>query len=230
MSILFLIPSLLDRENTDVIPQETRDIIRNIHVFFVENIKTSRRFLRKMIPDFDIDASTFYHINEHENEYLQAEKHFHSGENIGLLSECGYPAVADPGKSLIAFAHQCNIPVKPLTGPNSILMALMASGFNGQEFCFHGYLPQKETELKRKIQELLTASHKATQIFMEAPYRNDKLLKQLLLNLPDSTQLCIASNITGSMEKIISKPIAEWKKINISFHKQPAIFLLQSGN
>jgi 16S rRNA (cytidine1402-2'-O)-methyltransferase len=149
-----------------------------------------------------------------------------AGTDIGMISESGCPGVADPGSSLAQLAHQINAKVKPHVGPNSILLALMASGFNGQHFQFHGYLPNKQPMLNQKLQEIERESkaNNVSQFFIETPYRNDQMIKEILKNCHDETRLCVAANLTGEAERIISLPIKKWKQLTVSFHKQPAVF------
>jgi 16S rRNA (cytidine1402-2'-O)-methyltransferase len=168
-------------------------------------------------------------LNEHENESLaDAKKIWLSGNDIGFISEAGCPSVADPGQELVALAHQNEVKVIPYVGPNSILLALMASGFNGQQFQFLGYLPNKQPFLSSKIKEMEMESRvkNCTQIFIETPYRNDQLLAELLKNCSNETRICVACHLTGKEEQIISKTVSQWKQMQVSFHKKPAVFLL----
>ena len=230
--MLYIIPSALSPDNINCIPQETIDIIKSLDTFYIEDLRTARRFLRKVDRTFDIDGSTFLELNEHTNEDLhKASELFANGKSIGLLSDCGCPAVADPGKALVEIAHENNITIKPLIGPSSILLALMASGFNGQSFSFEGYLPNKQPALDKKINELENKSRKEnkTILFIETPYRNNQLKEKLIEKLNPNTRLCIAANLTATDEKIISKSIKEWKKIKADFHKKPAVFSILAG-
>ena len=228
-AVLHLIPNLLAPDQAQVIPSYLSEIVSNLKVFYVEEIKSARRFLKKMNKDIVIDHLTFFMLNEHENNSIQeASKFLNQGISIGYISEAGCPAVADPGQELVALAHRLGIEVKPHVGPNSILLALMASGFNGQQFRFHGYLPNKQPMLTKKIKEIEAESHSAncTQIFIETPYRNHQLIEELLKHCNPNTKLCVAANLTASDEKIISKTIKEWKNTEIAFHKIPAVFVL----
>jgi len=230
--MLYIIPSALSTENSNCIPQETIDIIKSLDLFYIEDLRTARRFLRKIDRTFDIDGSTFFMINEHTKEDIQkAATYFKQGKSIGLLSDCGCPAVADPGKDLIEIAHKNNVTVKPLVGPNSILMALMASGFNGQSFSFEGYLPNKQPALNQKISEVENKSRneRKTYLFIETPYRNNQLKEKLIEKLNPNTRLCIAANLTAPDELIISKTIKEWKNTTADFHKKPAVFVIFAG-
>ena len=227
--ILHLIPNLLAPDQPQVIPSYIADIVSGLNVFYVEEIKSARRFLKKMNKDIVIDHLTFFMLNEHENNSLQeAEKILNQGVSIGYISEAGCPAVADPGQELVALAHRIEAEVKPHVGPNSILLALMASGFNGQQFQFHGYLPNKQPMLSQKIKEIEAESRikNCSQLFIETPYRNHQLLDELLKHCNPNTRLCIAANLTAIDEKIISKTIKEWKQTEISIHKIPAVFVL----
>lgn len=226
---LHLIPNLLSPDDTHVIPSYIAELVSNLNVFYVEEIKSARRFLKKMNRDIVIDHLTFYILNEHQNESLkEAHALFSKGISIGYISEAGCPAVADPGQELVAIAHEVGVEVKPHVGPNSILLALMASGFNGQQFHFHGYLPNKQPMLSHKIKEIEQESRlkKCSQLFIETPYRNHQLLDELLRNCHAETRLCIAANLTASNEQIISKTIKEWKQTQVSLHKIPAVFVL----
>lgn len=231
--MLYIIPSALSTENNACIPQETIDVIKSLDTFYIEDLRTARRFLRKVDREFDIDGSTFLMINEHTSQDLeQAAGFFKAGKDIGLLSDCGCPAVADPGKALVEIAHNNNVEVKPLVGPNSILMALMASGFNGQSFSFEGYLPNKQPALDKKIKEVENKSRNEnkTYLFIETPYRNNQLKEKLIEKLQPNTRLCIAANLTAPDELIVSKTIKDWKNTTADFHKKPAVFVIYSGH
>lgn len=225
--MLYIIPSALSDDNYHCLPTETVEIINSLSIFFIEDLRTARRFLRKVNRNFDIENTTFYFINEHGKEDLENVKgHFTKGENVGLLSDCGCPAVADPGKELIELAHTYQVQVKPLVGPNSILLALMASGLNGQSFSFEGYLPNKQPALDQRITELenISKRDKKTILFIETPYRNNQLKEILVKKLKPQTRLCIAANLTSKDELIVSKTIQNWQKDKHSFHKLPAVF------
>jgi len=228
---LYLIPSLLAEGSVEaVIPGGTLEIIRRLDHFIVEEIRTARRFLIKAGIGKPLDEVTFYIFNEHSGnadpgEFLSCTA---EGNDIGLLSEAGVPCVADPGNRIVAAAHESGIRIVPLTGPSSIVLALMASGFNGQNFCFCGYLPADRTLRVKKIRELerTILEKNQTQIFIETPYRNMQLFEALTNTCHESTMLCIASGVTGPDEKIVSMPIYAWKKVKPDLHKKPAIFLL----
>ena len=228
---LYLIPTILsDGSSETVLPIIIQRKIKELNIYIVENIRTARRHIKKICPKKNIDNITFYAYGKHDKINLEQEilPHFLNGEDIGLLSEAGLPCIADPGSKIVEYAHEFNTKVVPLVGPSSILLALMASGMNGQEFAFTGYLPIDKKVRKRNIKILEAVAKKTgqTQIFMEAPYRNEQLLDALRSNCNDSTKLCIAANITASNEFIQTKTIREWKKTKINIHKQPVIFLL----
>jgi 16S rRNA (cytidine1402-2'-O)-methyltransferase len=229
---LFLIPVTLGGDNiADTIPSGVSAIISLLRVFVVEEIRTARRYLRKTDPVFPIDDSVFYVLNEHtRNEDM--EEMLDSaldGKDIGLMSEAGLPGIADPGSALISLAHRKGIRVKPLSGPSSILLALISSGMNGQSFTFNGYLPVKPDERHRKIRELEERSRSGeSQIFMETPYRNLKLFNDLISSCNGSTRLCIAAGLTTDKEYILSRTIKEWKGTNPPIDRIPTVFILQS--
>ena len=230
---IYLIPTTLGESNLNrVLPNDLFSQINEIDHYIVENIRTARRYLKKLKITKEIDELTFYTLNKHTeiNEisgYLNvAEK----GENIGIISEAGCPGIADPGAAIVKIAHQKNIEVIPLVGPSSILLALIASGMNGQNFAFNGYLPVKKPEKIQKLKDLERKSkfEAQTQIFMEAPYRNKSLLDDILQNCNKSTLLCIAADITLETEFIKTKTIAQWKKQIPNINKRPAIFIIQA--
>jgi len=227
---IYLIPSPISEEDMNtVLPEKITDTIQKLDTFFVENVRTSRRFLSKAgvknIEDisFDIlDKKTDQHTVERLLDIVK------NGKDVGIMSEAGCPGIADPGSKINKLAHKNNIDVIPLTGPSSIFLALMASGFNGQSFQFHGYLPIDKSEREKSIKNLerLVNSNNQTQIFMEAPYRNNQILNSLLKSLKPDTLLCIATNITGAEEYIKTKPVKVWRKQIPDLHKKPTIFLL----
>ncbi len=229
---LFLIPTTLGNLDTisKVIPDYNLSVIHSLDVFIVEQLRTARRFLIKAKHPKAIDDLVFFELNKYTDEnaiheYLQSAK---DGKSIGLISEAGTPCVADPGASIVSLAHKNGIQVVPLIGPNSIILALMASGFNGQKFCFHGYLPVEGNQLGRKIKEIEASSGKfdQTHIFIETPYRNKQMLDSLLKNCKLQTSICVATNISLESESIKSRTVAEWKKETVDFHKKPTVFLL----
>ena len=231
---LVLIPIPLGECSPEyAIPSEIFAIIGKLDYFIVENIKTARRYIRKADAHKNIDEITFFILNKHTdpkefNGFLEPLK---QGHDIGIISEAGVPGIADPGAPVVKLAHEQNIRVVPLVGPSSIILALMASGMNGQNFTFHGYLPIKNHARTKAIKELEKQSKlkNQTQIFMETPYRNNKLITTLMEVCQGSTNLCIASNITTKEEFINTKPISQWKKDVPDLHKKPTIFLLHAG-
>jgi len=213
-----------------VIPAYNNEILHGIRIFVVENIRTARRFIKKSGHPLPIDDMLFFELNKHTPEedissFLQPAV---NGEDMGVLSEAGTPAVADPGAVVVNMAHRKNIRVVPLVGPNYIILALMASGFNGQQFCFHGYLPIESHQQAKKIREIeQDAWRKSTsQIFIETPYRNNKMLASLVKTCKPQTLLCVASNLTLPSEKIITQNMDSWKKETTDFNKKPAVFIL----
>ena len=228
---VFLIPSFLYENAVETIPPYVLHAVKQCQVFFVENERSARRYLKSVWREMVIDDYKWYAIHKAENEVQNAfTQILKSGKNIGIISEAGCPGVADPGQVLINAAQKINAVVKPLVGPNSILLALMASGMNGQQFAFCGYLPIDNAERKNAIRELEINSTKknATQIFIETPFRNNALIRHLLEVCKPETRLCIAVDITAPTENIVTKSIGEWKKQQPDIHKRLAIFLLQA--
>ena len=234
-SKVYLIPSLLDDEAIETIPPYIIDAVKDCQIFFVENERTTRRYLKKIWKEIVIDDYQWSVMGDREYEETVFKSMIREGKNIGIISEAGCPGVADPGQGLIAIAQDLNADVKPLVGPDSIILALMASGMNGQHFKFAGYLPIDEHDRAKAIKELETESQKigCTQIFIETPYRNNRLIETLLKKCKPTTKLCIAVDLTGKNEWIKTKTIAEWskgllseKKEKVDIHKRPAIFLL----
>ena len=206
-------------------------IVKNIKYFIVENIRTSRRYLRKLDPTIQIDGLIFFELNQHTNssqtdEFLQP---IIDGFDVGIISEAGCPGIADPGAEVVKKAHAKQIQVIPLVGPSSILLSLMASGMNGQNFAFIGYIPVKQLDRVKAIRELEKRSglEIQTQIFIEAPYRNVPLLTDLINTLGDQTRLCIACDITLDSEYIKTQTVAQWKHGIPDLNKRPTIFLVQ---
>ncbi len=228
---LYLIPTLLgDSSPGDVLPSNMKALLSGITHFVVEDLRTARRFLKKVDKNINIDDLSFYELNEHSNieELPELIKPLLSGEDTGLMSEAGTPCVADPGALLVSLAHEHGIRVIPLSGPSSIFMALMASGFNGQNFVFHGYLPvekHKKTNAIRKLEQDAYRNDQ-TQIFIETPYRNLQLFESLISTCNPDTRLCIAAMLTTRGEMIRTLRITDWKKNPPDIHKQPAVFLI----
>jgi 16S rRNA (cytidine1402-2'-O)-methyltransferase len=229
---LYLIPLPLgDNQLYESIPSGVIETVGRLRYFIVEEIRTARRYLRKTDREFPLDASVFHILNEHtrEEEIATMLDSAMKGNDIGLMSEAGLPGIADPGALIVAMAHTKGIRVKPLTGPSSILMALISSGLNGQNFCFHGYLPIKPAEREKKIREIEARSKTGeAQIFIETPYRNMKMVNDLLKTCMRSTRLCIASAITTDAEFILTLTIDEWKTRIPEIHKVPAVFVIQA--
>jgi len=228
---LYLIPVTLgDTAIETVLPPYNREIIVNIRHFIVEDIRSARRFLKKVDRDIDIDTLTFYELNKHTSPddisgYL---KPLLAGNSMGVISEAGCPAVADPGADVVAIAQRKNLKVVPLVGPSSILLAVMGSGFNGQSFAFHGYLPIESGERAKKLKMLEQRAYteNQTQLFIETPYRNNKMLDDILQNCRPQTLLCIAADLTCEGEYIKTKSISDWKRKKPDLSKIPCIFLL----
>jgi 16S rRNA (cytidine1402-2'-O)-methyltransferase len=228
---LYLIPTLLgDSDPAMVMPAKLGSIITSIKHFVVEDLRTARRFLKKVDRSIDIDTLSFSVLNEHSNaqDIPDLIKPSLRGHDMGIMSEAGTPCVADPGAALVSIAHEKGIKVIPLSGPSSIIMALMASGFNGQNFAFHGYIPIEDRDRNHSIKQMETAAfrHDQTQIFIETPYRNMKLFEAIVSVCMSSTRLCIAANLTTTAEMISTKTINGWKKNPPAINKQPAVFLL----
>ena len=227
---IYLIPSEMGEQSAErLFPAYNVQIVQNIAFFVVENARTARRFVKKICPEKNIEESCFFEINKYDPADKVAEmiKPVLEGENLGIISEAGMPCIADPGNLVVAEAHKHNIKVQPLVGPNSIIMALISSGFNGQNFAFHGYVPLKD-EKRRTIQQWESIALKSgqTQIFMETPYRNMQLFQDLLTILKPSTKLCIATDITLETEEIVTKSVQDWKKATPNLNKRPSIFLI----
>jgi 16S rRNA (cytidine1402-2'-O)-methyltransferase len=228
---LYLIPTFLSiAEGIDSIASYNKNIISELKIFIVEDIRTARRFLRTVGYKNDFNQVVFYELNEH-TDITEIEGYLNpllTGENIGLLSDAGTPCVADPGAEFVWLAHQKNVRVVPLTGPNSILLALMASGLNGQAFTFHGYLPIEKSERNKfiKILEKDSATTGKTQIFIETPYRNRQLFEAIINICKPELRLCIACNISSPDEFIKTMTIREWKTGIPDLHKKPAVFLI----
>ena len=231
---LYLVPNLLGATKPEqVLPAGTLTIVKKLRHFVVENTRTTRRVLSRIGMDAAIDDIEFIELDKHDARNLDLMQHLGpclQGEDMGLMSEAGTPCVADPGALVVDLAHSAGIRVVPLTGPNAMILALMASGFNGQAFAFHGYLPIKSPERQNAIKDLerRSANNDETELFIETPFRNNAMLEDLCKNLHPTTRLCIASNITCEDESIISQDIASWKKFKGDLNKKPAVFLIYS--
>lgn len=231
---LYLIPTQLsDGPLEQILPARNIDVVRQVRYFVVESLREARRFLKKCDRDINIDDLTFSELNEHSdlNDTAALESMLEpigQGESVGVLSDAGCPAVADPGADLVAVAQRMGYKVFPLVGPSSILMSLMASGFNGQRFAFEGYLPVDGHARQARLKELTRRIERdgQTQIFIEAPYRNNQLIADLIQRLPTAMRLCVASDITGEGQTIVTRTIGEWRQAKYDYHKVPTIFLL----
>lgn len=228
---LYMIPVPLAEQAWHTLSPEISTHSRRLQHFFVENLREARRFLKAIDREINIDALSFCEMNRNtEPDLALLKRWLQEGRDVGVLSDAGCPGIADPGALLAELAHRLGARVVPLTGPSSVLLALMASGLNGQCFCFNGYLPLKDPERSRKIRFLEADSAKdpKTQIFIETPYRNNNLLADLLKNCQPGTRLCIAMNLTAADEFLQTKTISDWKKLSPDLPKQAAIFLLQA--
>ena len=233
---VYLVPAFLHEHSGEVIPNSVIDAVKQCQVFFVENERSARRYLKSIWKEMVIDNYRWYLIQKHStnvhdktaNDFLQEVR---KGSVIGIISEAGCPGIADPGQSLVSIAHKAGAVVKPLVGPSSILLAVMASGMNGQQFQFVGYLPIDNLQKIKAIRDLEAESQKknCTQVFIETPYRNNQLVESILKNCKPATRLCIAVDITGKNEWIKTKTVGDWHKNKPDIHKKPAIFLLYAG-
>jgi 16S rRNA (cytidine1402-2'-O)-methyltransferase len=231
MAKLFLVPNVLSEGDwRSVLPAGIQQVVSETRYFIVEDVRTARRFLKQVNKEIDIDTLTFFELNK----YTQAAdlptflKPAEEGNDIAVISEAGCPGIADPGADVVKIAHQKGIKVVPLVGPSSILLALMASGLNGQNFAFNGYLPVKPNDRVKAIQTLerKIKSENQTQIFIETPYRNNQLVSDLIKFCSPVTQLCIAADLTGENEFVVTKSIQQWKSGIPELHKIPVIFLI----
>ena len=228
-AIVYLIPIALAEEGYDTLPAYLKQKIDECNVFFAENIRTARRAFRKINNSFDIDSREWHETGSAEQEKVDVfVKCIREKKTIGIVSESGCPGIADPGQQLVAEAHRQNVLVKPLSGPSSVFLALMASGLNGQQFSFNGYLPIDSSDRIKKIKELekKVQQENYTQIFIETPYRNTQLLSSLISTCQPNLKLCIAFNLTAQDEWVHTRSISEWKKENPVLPKSPAIFLI----
>lgn len=232
---LYLIPVTLgDTPIERVLPAYNKEIILSIRHFIVEEVRTARRFLKQVDRNINIDELTFYPMGKHADaalfsKYLDALR---NGEDMGVISEAGCPAVADPGADVVAIAQREGHKVVPLVGPSSILLAVMGSGFNGQSFAFHGYLPIAPADRAKRLKQLesRSAAEHQTQLFIETPYRNHKIIADILATCNPRTRLCIASGLTTDKEYICSKTIKEWKQTTLpDLNKIPTIFAIYAG-
>ena len=230
---LYLIPvNISSAAPAAVMPQENIETARRIKHFIVENVRTARRFLKAVDPGIDIDSITFTELSEHtpESEVPAMLAPIEAGEAVGVMSEAGCPAVADPGALAVAEVQRRGMRVVPLVGPSSLLLALMGSGFNGQSFAFLGYLPFESSKRSRAFSDMQRdiAHRRQTQIFIETPYRNNKLIAELCRRMPAEMLLCVASDLTGPEEKIITMPLRRWATARYDYDRRPTVFLLFS--
>lgn len=232
LGTLYMVPVTLGDDNLSyVIPADVMKLVQNLEYFVVENEKSARRFLGSVKTNKPVRELNFQLLNEHsaEKDLPALIAPLLAGHDVGMLSEAGCPGIADPGATLAALAHRKGIKVAPLVGPSSILLSLMASGFNGQQFTFLGYLPSDKAARVNKLKDIEKQSQRLneTQIFIETPYRNQHMLEDILASCGANTKLCIARNVSLETEFVVSKTIAEWKKSELpDLHKQPTVFLL----
>ena len=227
--ILFPVP-LSEGDIDHVLPAWNVQLVKDVKFFIVENVRSARRFLKKCCREIDIDSLTFFTLNRH-TQAAEIESFIApllAGNDMGVISEAGCPAIADPGADVVAIAQRLQLRVIPLVGPSSIIMSLMGSGFNGQSFAFCGYLPIDAAERARKFKDMEQAIRRLdqTQIFIETPYRNNRLIAEMVKTLPKQMRLCVASDITGPGEKILTRTIEQWGRMNYDYDKIPTIFLL----
>ncbi|MCB0496394.1 MAG: SAM-dependent methyltransferase [Cyclobacteriaceae bacterium] len=230
---IYLIPSVIapDTQN-QVIPNQVKEIISSTNYFIAETVRESRRYISSLKLGIDISTLHFEKVDKN-TDTIEAEKYLKpalEGHSIGVLSDAGCPGIADPGALVASIAHKLGLRVIPLVGPSSIMLALMASGMNGQSFAFNGYLPIDAKEASKKIieHEKLSGTSNQTQIFIETPYRSDRTFELLVKTLSSHTLLCIARDITGTNELILTKPVNQWKKDKIAIGKEPAVFLFHT--
>ncbi len=226
---IYLIPSFLGEDNAAIIPDQIKTRVQELDEFIVEDARTARRYLRAI--GFKKNFDTEVIIRELDKHAKQQDcrallQNVMQGKDVGIISEAGNPCIADPGSEVVAFAHIYDIEIVPLVGPSSILLALIASGFNGQQFCFHGYLPIDSAQRIGKLKKLEAAANKGAQIFMETPFRNQKLLDEVLRTCSPDTNLCIACDLTLPTQFIRTKKIAAWKTDTVDINKRYCIFLL----
>ena len=231
MAALYLIPVLLGDTTVErVLPAYNLEVVHGIRHFIVEDVRSARRFLKKVDKDFDIDGSQFYPLNKHTSpeEISGYLKPLEEGHSMGVISEAGCPAVADPGADVVALAQRKHLKVIPLVGPSSIILSVMGSGFNGQSFAFNGYLPSEAADRAKRLKllEQLAYTEQQTQIFIETPYRNNRLVEDILATCRPQTRLCIAANITCEEEYIVTRTLKEWRGNVPDLSKQPCIFLI----
>ena len=231
MGNVYLIPSLLHEDGMNALPAYILTAVKDCGIFFVENERTTRRFLKQLSRDIVIDDYEWFNMSDPGKVAGIFREKLRSVKNIGLISEAGCPGVADPGQELVKIAQELNAVIRPLVGPTAVLLALMASGLNGQQFRFCGYLPIDNHERIKAIRDLESESArlKCTQIFIETPYRNNQMIESILKTAHPATRLCIAVDLTGKSEWVKTAAVSEWQKSKPDIHKRPAIFLLLAG-
>jgi 16S rRNA (cytidine1402-2'-O)-methyltransferase len=233
MAVVYLIPTVLHEGAVDCLSPYILDAVKKCTILFVENERTARRYLKTLSKQIVIDDFEWYTIKEISSELTASfRQKIKDGATIGIISEAGCPGIADPGQQLVDIAQQMNVEIKPLAGPSSILLALMASGMNGQHFRFNGYLPIDAAERVISIQQMESESKQkaCTQIFIETPYRNNQLLEALIKTCQPHTKICVAVDLTAPTEKIQTKTVQQWKGALPQLHKRPAIFLMYAAN
>lgn len=230
MSRLYLIPMVISELANETIPEQVKEVIADVDIFLVENIRTARRFISSLKLGLVIEELDFHLLDKNtaEVDIQRVLGQLKTNSNIGVLSESGCPGIADPGAVAVAWAHKNDVQVVPLVGPSSIILGLMASGFNGQKFCFHGYLPIDKKLLIKELKTLEAISQKVnqTQIFIETPYRNNQLLKTIIETCNGNTKLCVAKGLNGNEEEIKTLSVNQWKETDIELHKVPTVFLI----
>lgn len=232
MAVVYLIPAPLHEAVLPANAPALLEAVRDCQALFVENERSARRYLKLLDRAISIDAFEWYAIHKAEAAVQQQLMDLlKAGKNIGIISEAGCPAVADPGQLLVRVAHAQGAQVRPLQGPNALLLALMASGCNGQQFAFNGYLPIDTAQRVRRLKQLeeQSARTNTTQLFIETPYRNNQLLETILKNCNPATRLCVAADLTAATEWICSKPVGAWNLQDANLHKRPAVFVLYAG-
>ena len=226
-AVLYLVPLPISEIGINwSIPLNVINEISSIEIFIAENAKTARHYLKQVKPNINWQETEVIELDKHQisTQIEELKQILRSGKSVGLMSEAGLPCIADPGHLIVRAAHDMGMRVKPLTGPSSIVLALIASGMNGQDFRFNGYIPSKPEERRKAIQQLDRLKREATQLFIEAPYRNEKMLEDLLQTLQPDTRLMVAKDITGESEWIVSRPVSWWRQQNIVLGKVPCLF------
>lgn len=229
---IHLIPSVLSEQGFPSIPPSVVAAVRSCKAFFVESERTARRYLKKIWPEMVVDEIDWHVMDPSDGTLRETlREHLASGREVGVVSDAGCPGVADPGQTIVSYAHELGAQVQPHAGPSAILMALMASGMNGQRFRFNGYLPTDSSHRAKALRELENESMRrgGTEIFIETPYRNDAMREAVLQTCRGTTRLCIAVDIGSEQEWIRTLPVSEWKRRKVSLHKRPAVFLISAS-